>query len=154
MIAIQQPEKATPLVYSSIAAAAAIMTDTNISYELAAMNLLERGWHSNPHYGVIPYGKWGLRMLYLGGFVFLAGYLGTSVAAITVSTLEHRARWIALYLVAEFAVVYLILVKTGRQYFPLATDHVGSVFTRFISYLVMQFVPFTDLRTPSLFCGA
>jgi len=63
-IAIQQLEKATPLLYfsicSSIAAAAAIMTDTNISYELGMMNSQERGRHSNPFFGLIPDGKWGL----------------------------------------------------------------------------------------------
>jgi len=159
--AIQQPEKANPLLYfsicSSIAATAAIMTDTNISYELAAMNKQERGRHSNPLFGLILDGKWGLRMLYLGGFFSLAGYLGTGVAAVTMCTLGHSARWIALYLVAEFAVVYLILVKTGRQYFvmlPTHADHATSVLTWFVLYLMMQLVPFTQLRNPVMFGGA
>ena len=130
------------------------MTDTNISYDLASMNKQERGRHSNPHYGLIPNGKSGLRMLYLGGFFFLAGYLGTGVAAITTFTLRHSTRWVALYLAAEFAVVYLILVKTGRLYFILASGHAASVFIWFIFYLMMTFVPFTQLRAPAQFGGA
>ena len=130
------------------------MTDTNISYDLASMNKQERGRHSNPHYGLIPNGKSGLRMLYLGGFFFLAGYLGTGVAAITTFTLRHSTRWVALYLAAEFAVVFFILVKTGRLYFILASGHAASVFIWFIFYLMMTFVPFTQLRAPAQFGGA
>jgi len=84
-------------------------------------------------------------MLYLGGFFFLAGYLGTGVATITMFTVRHSERWIALYLVAEFAVLYLILVKTGRKYFDIAS-HQTSVFIWIGTYLIMQFVPWTQVR--------
>ena len=162
-IAIQQPEKATPLLYSSIcssiATACVIMTDTSISYDLAGVNRQERGRRTHPHYGLIPSGKWGFRMLYLGGFFFYIGYLGTIVAAITMFMLVHSARWVALYLVAEFAVVFLILVKTGRKYFILTSstswsDVATSVFLWFLFYLMQQFVPLADSRLPNLFGGA
>jgi len=157
-IAIQEPEKASTLLYfsicSSIAASAAIMTDTNISYELAGMNKQERGRHSNDHYGLIPDGSWGIRMLYVGGVVFHVGFLGTSVTTITMFLLVHSARWIALYLAAEFAVVYLMLVKTGQKYFATASDQATSVSQYFTFYLMMSFVPFTQLRGPIVFGGA
>ena len=130
------------------------MTDTNVSYELAGVNRQQRGKHNHPHYGLIPTGTWGFRMLYQGGFVFHVGFLGSSVAAITTFLLEHGARWIALYLVAEFAVVYLILVKRGRKFFVLATDHAVSLFFQFTFSLMQQFVPFTDSQLPSVFGGA
>ena len=130
------------------------MTDTNVSYELATMNKQERGQHSHPFYGLIPKGTWGIHMLYLGGFLFLVGYLGTGVAAITTVMLGHSARWIALYLAAEFAGVFLILVKTGRQYFAIASGQAASVVQWVVMYLMMQFVPWAQLRNPINFGGA
>jgi len=157
-IAIEQPENASSLLYfsicSSIIAAAAIMTDTNIVYELAGMNRQERGRQSNPYHGLIPDGTAGLRMLYLGCCVFLAGYLGTNVVTITAFMLEHSSRWVLLYLAVEFAAVYLILVRTGRNYFDLSYGLAGSFIQWCTLYLMMQFVPFTNLRIPVVFGGA
>jgi len=157
-IAIEQPENASSLLYfsicSSIIAAAAIMTDTNIGYELAGMNSQERGRQSHPIRGLIPDGTAGLRMLYLGGVVFLAGYLGTNVVAITAFMLKHSSRWVLLYLAVEFAAVFLILVRTGRMYFDLSHGLADSFVQWFILYLMMQFVPFTNLRVPMVFGGA
>jgi len=61
-------------------------------------------------------------MLYLGGFVFLAGYLGTGVAAITTVMLERSARWITLYLAAEFAVVVVYAREDGATGWCVTAD--------------------------------
>ena len=79
----------------------------------------------------------------------LGGYVGTGVAMLTVG---HSSRWLALYLAAEFAVLYLILVKTGQQYFVFSNGHATSVFIQY--GLMMQFVPWIKLRATGIFGGA
>jgi hypothetical protein len=60
-------------ICSSVAAAAAIMTDTNISYELGRMNKQDRGRDSHPLYGLVPADRRKIGALYIGFFSFHAG---------------------------------------------------------------------------------
>ena len=59
-----------------------------------------------------------------------------------------------LYLAAEFAVVYVLLAKTCRQYCTMASGYADSVLGWFVLYVMMQFVPWVQLRIPNIFSGA
>ncbi|GMI28926.1 hypothetical protein TeGR_g10534 [Tetraparma gracilis] len=142
-------------ICSSVAAAAAIMTDTNISYELGRMNKQDRGRDSHPLYGLVPADRRKIGALYIGFFSFHAGYMLTSLVMVTTCTMAglHIA-YIALWFLFEVFVMYAELERTGRGYFPLPTSKaIGYVLWFVVGPLMQNFIPFVNSRIPGLLGG-
>ena len=126
-------------IFASLAAAGAIMTETNISYELSAMNTQVRGRDSHPFYGLIPASKVPLALLHLGLAAFHLGYLATSLITITSCKMAGVSlAFVGVYMAGEFAIYITHLWRTGRKYFPLNPNLWMSTVSWFVMGTLMQ----------------
>ncbi|GMI58843.1 hypothetical protein TeGR_g8145 [Tetraparma gracilis] len=142
-------------IFASLAAAGAIMTETNISYELSGMNKQVRGRDSHPFYGLIPAGKVPLTLLHLGLAAFHIGYLATSLITITSCKMAGVSlAFVGVYMAGEFAIYITHLWRTGRKYIPIVPNLWISTMAWFVLGTLMQnFVPLLQLRADGFFGG-
>ncbi|GMI27722.1 hypothetical protein TeGR_g375 [Tetraparma gracilis] len=141
-------------ICSSLASAAAIMTDTNISFELNIMNKQDRGRNTHPFAGLIPDVKARVALVYAGFFSFHAGYMASSLISMTACLLSGiRVGHIGVYLVVELTLYFAHLWRTGRTHGISGQSPFHSFGCWLTVQLLLNFAPFLNNRSPDVFGG-
>jgi hypothetical protein len=138
-------------IASSVASSAYTMSDSNVMKERAFMKRQLKGLSTHPYIGFLPDEPLHQSFVLLGLFLFMAGYLSCGLMATTAAASVWSGTSVAAIFIAEFALFLAIKWHRKQLYVCVSPPKGGKALSlafHVITYCLMDFVPFLNLRAP------